>query len=233
MAVARDFSIPLALILILMMVYLLMLGRLSGITFAFSLLGVAVLVAVTAVVVPHSEQVSKISGKVSAEGGQLLVEMKELQRDVYAKAAHIKKLTEQIGEIAALNVAWLWSWAPDNSSAERVRLRDKLASMLRDAETEETRISEIVKPINERITVNLAHAVRVPMEPFSKGSIKGQTAEIASLKVLELLLASEIGQAQAAVKPYLQDLGCWTNEVATQVREFDEFRRTKQISSDK
>lgn len=236
MAVARDFSIPLAILLIALLVYLLMLGRLSGMAFAWSLVGVAALVAVVAVVVPRSEDVSKISGKLGTEGGELLVEMQEIRSEVYAKAENVKRLTEQVGEISAFNVAQLWSFAPHDPKAARVQLRDKLGAMLREAGIQETRVNEIIQPINQRIEANLAHEVwnYVPKEPFAKpGQIKGQTPAMVSLKVPELLLQSEVGRAEAALRPYLEDLGVWTNEVEAKVRDFDEFRRTKQLHAHK
>ena len=171
----KEFAIPMALLLIAVLVYLLIIGRLTGWPFALSLFAVVAFSIGVAVIIPRSEEVTEIGGKVSSEGAQLLVKMQTIQSDVYAKAEALRKLAEQVGEVAAFNLAHLGRWSPDNLDELLLKERDRLIEMLHRAGIDDKRIKEITFEITKMVTFDLARDVwsAVPKEIFNTWAAAG------------------------------------------------------------
>jgi hypothetical protein len=224
MAIAlREFSVPLALLLITVLVYLLIIGKLSGWTFASSLVGVALLVAVVAVVLPRSEEVSELGGKVA--GQEILVKMEKVRADIYVKAEVIQRLTEHLAEISAFNLTHLGRFSPKNLDELLLKERDRLVDMLKRAGIQDNRVIEITYKITDVVIGDLARDVwrAVPKEMFTVGGAKGQNQ---IKKFHGILLSSKVGTAEQTAHDFLKPMGGWTSDVKLRAVEFDEFRKT-------
>lgn len=227
MAIAlKEFSVPLALLLIAVLVYLLIIGKLNGWSFAGSLFGVGALVAVIAVVLPRSEDISEVGVKVG--GQELLFKMEKVRQEIYAKADEIKRLTEQIAEISAFNLAHLGRFSPNNLDELLLNERDRLVEMLRRAGVDETRIRGITSKITNMVTFDLARDAwaAVPKEIFSTGPAKGKDLKEVGTRLVDSLIESKVGTAEKTAHEFLKDIAGWTPEVKARVVEFDAFRQT-------
>ena len=146
----KEFSVPLALLLIAILVYLLIIGKLNGWTFAGSFIGVGILVAVIAVVLPRTEDVSEVGGKVG--GQEILIKMERVRQDIYAKAEVVQQLTEHVAEVSAFNLTHLGRWSPPNLDELLLKERDRLIEMLRHTGIPEKRIQEITSKVTDMVT---------------------------------------------------------------------------------
>lgn len=228
----RDFAVPLALLLIAMLTYLLILGRLTGWQFVGSLTGVGILVGVLVIIVPRSEQVAELGAKASGSGVELLVRMEQIQKDVYAKAESLQRLAEDVGRISAFNLRHLGRFGPDDLDAVLLRERDQLARMLRDAGIAPSRVEEIVAPITEMVLRDLAREVWEGVrEPIARRSPPPADMTTIRNNLIEKLVASPVGRAAENVRPYLESFGVWDAAAAAKVSHFDEFRRSGRLPS--
>jgi len=226
----KEFAIPLALILILVLTYLLLLGKLNGWTFSTGLFAIAVLTGVVAVVIPRSEEVSEIGGKMG--GAEVLVKMEKIQKEVYAKAEQLGVLAEKVGELTAFNLAHLGRFAPTNLDELLLQERDRLKTTLKEAGIKDDRVEEITGRITQVVARDVALSVweTVPKEIFGdKGPAKGQDINAVVEKLLDLLLNSSHGTARDTARSYLTGLGGWTSIVESRVREFEEFRQSGKL----
>ncbi len=220
-------SLWLAVMLFFVMVGLLLGGYVDGLSFALSLGAITILLLIAGVVIPRYEDVSEVSTKLSKEGVELLAKMEGIQKDVYAKTAELKQLAEKVGELTTFNITHLGRFAPSNLDEVLLQERDRLERMLRDAGLEASRVQEIIAPITQTVTRDLAQRVwdAVPKEIFrTGGSAAGQDMKAVGQWIVDSLLKSQVGGAAGSVHQRILDLGGWTSDVETCIREFEEFR---------
>jgi hypothetical protein len=169
--------------------------------------------------------------QVTFEPRRVLVQMREIRKDVFAKADEVQKLALAIGELTAYNIAHLWRLAPADPEAARLQERDRIAKMLRDAGVAEDRVRQVVSRVTEMVTWDLAGDVwrAVPKETFSTGPGKGLETKAVRQELVDRLLESDVGKAVEAGRGYLQPLQAWSHDVEAKIRRFDNFRRTGQL----
>lgn len=226
MAIAlREFSVPLALLIIAVLVYLLIIGKLNGWSFAGSLIAAAILTGVVGVVLPRGEDVSEIGGKVA--GQEILVKMEKVREDIYVKAEEIKHLTEHVAEVSVFNLTHLGRFSPKNLDELLLKERGRLNEMLHRAGIPDSRVQEITSKITEVVIGDLARDVwgAVPKNIFSTGLGKGQNQGIVGRKFHDALVGSKVGTAKDVARDFLEPLGGWSPDVDAKAAEFDAFRR--------
>ena len=159
------------------------------------------------------------------EPRRVLVQMKEVRSEIFAKVDEVRKLAEGVGELTAYNVAQLWRWPPENPDAARLEERDRIGKVLRDAGVAEDRVKQILSKITDMVARDLASDVwlAVPKAVFTT-----ETVPIRK-ELADLLLQSPVGAAEAAARDFLQPRQAWTAEAIAAVKRFDEFRRTGQL----
>ncbi len=225
-------SLLLAVILFFVMVGLVLGGYVDGLSFALSLGAIAILLLIAGVVIPRYEDVSEVSTKLSKEGVELLTKMEVIQKDVYAKTAELKQLAEKVGELTTFNIMHLGRFGPSNLEEVLLQERDRLERMLRDAGLEATRVQEIIAPITQTVTGDLARHVwaAVPKEIFTTGGpAAGQDMKAVGQWIVDSLLKSQVGAAADSVHQRMVDLGGWTSDVEIRIREFEKLRRTGEL----
>jgi hypothetical protein len=216
----KEFSVPAALLLIALLTWLFLIGRLNGPSFLAGF-GVVILAAVLgAVLLARYEDVSEFHAK--GGGAELLIRMEKVRDDVYAKVDSLRRLAEYLGRLAAFNVTTVGRLPSGDLDSIMLRERDELAVMLREAGVAPDQISAITGRITRTIIRDLASAVIV-QEAIPK--IPQETR----VEIVGLLIDSPLGEAAARARPVFQRFGMWTDSVQAKVSEFEEFRRTDKL----
>lgn len=169
------------------------------------------------------------------EPRRVLFEMQRIEKNIFAKVEEVRRLAEQMGKLAAFNIAWLWRFPPENPEAVRLQERDRLSQLLKDMGIAESRVQEIVSEITKMVTWDLAQRVwhAVPVQVFGQGPARDQKINEVRQKLTDLLMNAEPGRAREAARAYLEPLGAWTEQVEAKVAEFEEFRRAGRLPTTK
>jgi len=106
------------------------------------------------------------------EPRRVLVQMKTIEKNVFAKVEEVRKLAEKMGELTAFSIANLWRFAPEDPVATILQERDRLVVTLKEMGIDDSRIKEITSKIDNTVTLDLARNVwdAVPREIFSDGA---------------------------------------------------------------
>lgn len=212
-----ELSVVLAVGMVVLVVLLTAAGRISGRHVAASLFAGAILVAVVTLVGGRPQDVEKISAKFGSRGAEILVQMKAIQSDVYAKAKTVRDLTERVGELSAYTAAQLWRLPPASPNAERLRIRDELAALLKKATLTQAEITNLLAPITETITRDLASDALNSVARLRQDSASRS-------KLVDQVLRSKPGTAATVLRPELEAIGAWIPEVEKRIAEVEEFR---------
>jgi hypothetical protein len=232
MADFREFLIPLSLILIAILVYLLVIGRLGAGSFAAALVGVLAFSGVLMVVLPRGGDVSEIAAK--AGGAEILVKLEKIRADVYAKADSVRDMTEAIAEMTVFSMSRVGRLASDDLDRMLLTFRDRMQDTLRKIGSSEPRITEITSKLTDVVVFDLANEVWRAVQKAMPRDQPGlpPLAQVGS-EVIRLLRASPVGEAATAVRPYLDGIKGWNPDVEKRVVEFDEFRRSGRLPESK
>lgn len=216
----KTFAIPFGVLMMALWVYLFW-------THPKTLLMAFVLTGVVVVIFYRNAEITEMV----VEPRRVLVRMREIREEVFAKAEEVRRLAEAMGELTAYNIAHLWRLAPADPEAARLAERDRIAAMLRDAGVGEDRIRQLVSKVGEMVLRDLALNVwqEVPKSIFSTGALKGVDMRQQRDEFLDRLLKSEPGRAMEIARGYLEPVAGWVPEVESQVTRFDEFRRTGRL----
>lgn len=84
-----------------------------------------------------------------------LNEMKEVKKDVYAKAETVKELGEEIAELSAFNVTAVGRFAPPDLTEEILRVRNKIKSVLEMIGSDKNKIESITSQIDNTVLSDL------------------------------------------------------------------------------
>lgn len=225
----REFSIPLALLLIALMVYLLIAGRLSQWGFAGALLGVAAILVVVGVILPRYEDVSEVAAK--TQWGEMSVKMERIRDEVYAKAESVREMAEVAAEATVFSMARVGRFGSETLDAELLAARERLKGMLKKIGTSNVRADEITTPLTNAITHDLATEVFDAVQKAIRERKEAPPIDMAGLgtEVVRRLKNSEPGQAESAVRPYLESVKAWSPEVQTRIAAFEGFRKTGRL----
>ncbi len=185
---------------------------------------------VTSVVVIAFYRNAEITEMV-VEPRRVLLRLREIREEVFAKADEVRRFAEAMGELTAYNIANLWRFAPEDPEAARLAERDRIAKMLADAGVAEERVRQLVSKVAEMVTRDLALVPwhEVPKSIFSTGAWKGMDQRPKIDEFVDRLIKSQPGRAVEVAREYLQPVSGWTPEVEYQVKRFDEFRRTGRL----
>jgi hypothetical protein len=156
---------------------------------------------------------------------------RRIRDDVYVKAEALQRLTEKVGELVAFSIAQLWRFPPANPEAVRLEERDRLTQMLRETAIPETKIQAIAAKITDIVIRDLASVVwrAVPKGTFSDGPAKGQDLKTVARRLHALLLSSEVGKADATLRPELERLGAWNADEDSGVRRIQTVRQAAEL----
>ena len=188
-------------------------------------------IAAAMVLLHRNEEVVRLT----FEPKRLLVELKAIEKNVFAKVEELRRLGEKMGELTAFNIAQLWRLAPEDPEAVRIQERDRLADTLREMGISEDKIQEITSKIDVMVTRDLADNVwdAVPRDIFREGPAKDVDPLSIRSKLTDLIMSSPVGAAKKAAKAYLEPLGGWSENIESPIQRFEEFRRTGKLTRQK
>lgn len=216
----RICSYVLGLALIGLWVCLLFLGRINQ----WALVALLGLTPVVLILLHNVEQIASITAKL--KGTELLVEMKRIKAEVYARADSVRAMGEDIAEALAFSLS-KWGRLPDEEDldAELMNRKNHLTSLLRRIGTKEERIRLICAPIDDMVAFDLAARVgKEVFERFQPADARNRSE--VSRNISDILRTSLVGSAAKAVRPLLEEYGLWDSSIQSKILEFEQFRLT-------
>lgn len=194
-------------------------GLVTGAQFPLILAAAALLLAVAVIVGVRLPDIRKLEGRIDPTKGiaSVMIELTEIQKEVYAKAKTVEDLADTVGELSALNVVGLWRLPPEDPYAYRLRARDEIAAMLQRAKLAPARVAAIASVITRAVAEDLARTAFNSVPQL-------RTDTTARVRFVDRLLRSRPGSAVSDLRPALEDVGAWSPAVEARLREFDEFR---------
>jgi len=210
--------------LIVINLYFLYIGKITAIGFS----GILITIAISAVILYNINQVGRI---ITASGD--IIEIRKIKADLYAKAEVVKTMGEEMGSIAAFNIAHLCRLAPDNLQELMIEKRDKLIKMLDNLGSEKEEVGEIVKTINNMVIFDLQRAVISEVEKNSY-EIKQSGKEVNREEIKEEIEAmfnnyNLDGSSKEKITEYLKKSSCYTNKISMLLDEYEIFLITKRL----
>jgi hypothetical protein len=103
-----------------------------------------------------------------------LDEIKEVQKDVYAKAETVKALGEEIAELTAFNVTRVGRFAGPDLQKKMIEARDKIKKVLQSLGSSEAKMTALSKEIEDMVLHDLKRNVesetdRITHEALTRG----------------------------------------------------------------
>ena len=198
--------------------------------------GLALLTVASAVVsglVYNFGALNEIGAK--AQGVELLVRMNQIREDVYAKAAAVQQMGEDIAAALAQTLAGTRRYMPDKPEDRRYELgaqREQLLDMLAKLGVTRNRSEEIVQPLTDMLESELAGDVILMINETGNRE-RPSTVPTEQLQELNVALKeSSVGHAVDVLRPRLEPRSLWTPSIAAGVARFDEFRRTRRVTEE-
>ena len=196
-------------------------GTLGGATYA-------TLVSVTLL---GSIAISKIDVLQVLDIGKLRLTLREIEQvrdDIYAKSAAVTKLGEELGELASWNVRTVNRFVGDDHPREMLRQRDQISGMLKEIGVADSRIQEILAPINDTVANDLKQdVIQLLVNGLNKANQGGAKLQWEPLEIefRELLKAYDRQKISARAKA----VGIYSEELEKVFDRIDHFTRTKAL----
>jgi hypothetical protein len=150
----KDFSPILALGLVLICVYLLMTGRLTG-----GQLWPSLLVCLLIVVTVHNLDVIDNLAVKGPGGTEAVVQMQRLRDDVYAKVEELRKLAIGVAKFTAASIVSENRFAGEDHQDRMLRRRDELETFLAHAGVSEAERQDLTRPITLMVDWDMRRAI--------------------------------------------------------------------------
>lgn len=159
----------------------------------------------------------------------ILTEIKEVKKDVYAKAETVKKLGEEMAELTAFNVVSVGRFAAPDLQDKMLEARDRIAVVLKELGSDDSKIKEISKQIDDTVMRDLkyevlsevqktTHEIIEKGENINRNEIYKQTEELL-FKDYERNKITEYLKSQKAYKPEIEPL----------LNQIDKFNKDKKL----
>ena len=93
----------------------------------------------------------------------ILNEIKTVKDDVYAKAATVKKIGEEVAEFTSFSVITVGRFVGDDLQEKMLEARDRIKVLLKELGSEEQKIESLVIPIEKMVLHDLASKMINPV----------------------------------------------------------------------
>jgi len=159
----------------------------------------------------------------------VLNEIKEVKKDVYAKAETVKKLGEEMAELTAFNVISVGRFAAEDLQDKMLEARDKITAVLKELGSEDAKIQQISKKIDDMVLRDLKYDVlsevqKATHELLAKGE-KINRDEI--YKQTEKLLFEKYERDK--IIEYLKSQKAYKSEIEPLLDQLDKFYKDKKL----
>ena len=157
-----------------------------------------------------------------------LDEIKEVQKDVYAKAETVKALGEEIAEFTAFNVTRVGRFAGPDLQKKMIEARDKIKKVLRSLGSSDAKMTAISKEIEDMVlhdlkrnveseTDRITHEALTRGRPFNRDEVQKRIRELLEKYDRKVLVA------------YLKEQNLYRDELTPLLDKLDNFLETKTL----
>ncbi len=89
----------------------------------------------------------------------ILAEVKEVKKDIYAKAETVKKLGEELADLTAFNVTSVGRFSSNDLKEKMIEARDRITAILKEISCNENEINRVSVRINDTVLRDLKSEV--------------------------------------------------------------------------
>lgn len=146
-----------------------------------------------------------------------LNEIKEVQKDIYAKAETVRSLGEEVAELTAFNVTRVGRFAGPDLQEKMIEARDKIKKLLVSLGSSDAKIAAISKQIDDMVLHDLKRNVESETERTTAG--KQVDREQVRKRIRELLDKYD----RKALVTYLKEQDLYREELAPLLDKIDRF----------
>jgi hypothetical protein len=154
-----------------------------------------------------------------------LDEIKEVQKDIYAKAETVKTLGEEIADLTAFNVTRVGRFAGPDLEPKMIEARDRITTLLGSSEA---KIASISKQIEDMVLHDLKNDVQSETDRISHAAVtsgKQIDREQVRSRVRDLLNNYD----RKSLVGYLKQQELYREELVELLDRLDKFIRTKNL----
>ncbi|MFZ2385221.1 MAG: hypothetical protein WBE75_03330 [Candidatus Omnitrophota bacterium] len=152
----------------------------------------------------------------------ILAEIKEVRRDVYAKADTVKKLGEEMAELTAFTVTRVGRFSQPDLKDKMVENRDKITSVLKELGSDEFKIKNISKQIDDILVHDLKSDLLSSVQKAAENiTTDGEKIKEIYKQTQKLLLEGSYDRNR--ITDYLKSQKVYKPEVEPLFDQIDEF----------
>lgn len=157
-----------------------------------------------------------------------LDEIKEVQKDVYAKAETVKALGEEIAALTAFNVTRVGRFAGPDLQQKMIEARDKIKKLLQSLGSSEEKITALSKEIEDMVLRDLKRNVesetdKITHEALTRG--RQFDRDQVQKRIRELLTNYD----RKGLVTYLKEQNLYKEELGPLLDKIDKFLETKTL----
>jgi hypothetical protein len=159
----------------------------------------------------------------------ILTEIKEVKKDVYAKAETVKKLGEEMAELTAFNVASVGRFAAPDLQEKMLKARDKIAVVLEAIGSDDSKIKEISKQIDDMVVHDLKYDLLSKVQEIIHDNLnKGENINRDKIynETKKLLFEN---YERNKLKEYLESQKAYKPEIEPLLDQIDKFNKDKKL----
>lgn len=159
----------------------------------------------------------------------VLSEIKEVKRDVYAKAETVKKLGEELAELTAFNVTSVGRFAAPDLQEKMIEARDRINELLKEIGSDEKKIEKITGQIDDMVLRDLKRDVHKKIQEITRSiSTSGNKINLQEIRDHTEKLLFQNYDRRALVE-YLKEQNIHREEIEKLLDEVDKFSKEKKL----
>lgn len=159
----------------------------------------------------------------------VLNEIKEVKKDIYAKAETVKKLGEEVAELTAFNVTGIGRFASPDLQEKMLEARDRINRILQGIGSDKTKITKILGQIDDMVLHDLKRDVHSKLQGITIQILRSGN-EINREDIhdkAERLLFENYDRSKFV--NYLKEQEVYRNEFGPLLDKIDKFNRDKKL----
>ena len=208
---------------IVLITYLLIIGKIGSASFVTLFLGIAIV----ATALYLSDRLKELDIK---NLRLILAEVKEVKKDIYAKAETVKKLGEELADLTAFNVTSVGRFASKDLKEKMIEARDRINAILKEVGSDENEINRVSARINDTVLRDLKLEVHSRIQEITyKIFTSGKQIDRNTIhKRAEELLIDKYDRTQLIA--YLKEQGVYQEDIEELLDRVDHFIATKNLN---
>lgn len=208
---------------IVLITYLLLIGKIGSVSFVTLFLGIAIV----STALYLSDRLKELDIK---NLRLILAEVKEVKKDIYAKAEIVKKLGEELADLTAFNVTSVGRFASKDLKEKMIEARDRICAILKEVGSDENEINRVSARINDTVLHDLKWKVHSMIQEITHKILTSgkQIDRNAIHKRAEELLFDKYDRVQLIA--YLKEQGVDQEGLEELIDHVDHFMTFKNLN---